>query len=158
MCAGNPGKCRNELLKQIETEIDVGECLLQNLHLRKQIEIMIEPEFKVTDPQANPREFMIGLTLTLISSLTDQLLLRRLEQVAAHLKPMENIGVILSTDEFNSIVALRPLDIIVDRRLPLKEFLKALQDYLARDKNAERKPAQSQPARIWGFAPRPHAD
>jgi len=149
------GKRSQEFCKRIEPKVDDGEGLLHDLRLRRQIEISLEPDFKITNDQARPREFMIGLTLALLSHLTNQILLSRLEHIATLLQPLKEIKDIVSADEFNEVVAVRSQDRIKDPRQPLEEFLKELRDFLARDKSKERKPVDQNPKgrRILGFAP-----
>jgi len=156
MSVENPGEENRsrEFLDRIEPKVDEGERLLQDFRLRKQIEFLLEPEFTVTNTQASPREFMIELTFALLSSLRDQRLLGRLDQVAALLKPLNGIKDIVSDDEFNEVVAVRGQDRIKDPRQPLDKFLTELHEYLVRDKSKERKPEDQKPksTRIFGFA------
>jgi hypothetical protein len=148
------GKRSQQFLKRIESKVDEGERQLQDFRLRKQIELSLEPEFTAINDQASPREFMIGLTLALLSSLTNQIFLSRLEHVATFLQPLKEIKDIVSADEFNEVVAVHGQDRIKDPRQPLKEFQKELRDYLARDKSKESKPVDQKPKsrRILRFA------
>lgn len=144
-----------EFLKRIELQVDEGERLLQDSQLRMRVELSLEPDFKVKNEQASAREFMAGLTLILLSCLTDQMLLSTLEHIATLLPPLKQIKDIVSTDEFNEVVAVHSQDRIEDRRQPLNKFKEELHAYLVRDKSKERKPEdqRTHSRRIQGFAP-----
>ena len=154
------GKRSQEFLKRIESKVDEGERQLQDFRLRKQIEVLLEVDFTITNDEASPREFMIRLTLTLLSSLTEPSLPSSFEEVAALLKPLKEIKDIVSSSEFNEVVAVRAKDVIEDRRIPMREFQKELHVYLARGESEGQKlqNLEADSRRIFGFAPRPDDD
>jgi hypothetical protein len=143
-----------EFLEEIEHEVDEGERLLQDVRLRKQVELALEPDFSLKEAQPGSRELMIELTLIVLGCLADPLGRGCLERLVAHLNPLGNIRDILSRERLNTIVALRPVDVVLHSRMSKKDFAERLRHHLAAAKRAVRNMQRRTPDRtITGFAP-----
>jgi hypothetical protein len=118
-----------EFLKRIESKITEGARQLENVRLRTEIKHLLEPDFSVADKPGTEREFMMELTEQLCWSLKNSPPSGQLTAAADILTPLSAIRKIVSSAEFNEIVALCSKDVVTDIRLPLKEFLDALRIY-----------------------------
>lgn len=148
-------------IKDIEVQVVDGERLLQNLGLRSRIEFILKEQgIPPENAQTSPMEFMISLTEVLLSTLANPAHEAVFGEISTCLNPLQRIKDIVSGNDFDQVVRVRPANVITDRRITMSAFVKALKEYLRRDKGTVERTdiVGTRSRRIQGFAPQPGDD